>query len=101
MCECTFYGINSIGRITKVDAYHAPFYPASLCIDNHNIIWNVHTRTDCLRKGLMTKLFKFILNWNAEYTLFVDPGNTPAVNLYTKLGFRFIECDKMKFKRFK
>lgn len=37
-------------------------------------------------------------SWKRTYTLFVHPDNIPAVNLYTKLGFKFIECDMMEFK---
>lgn len=93
-----YYGLNHKGQIVKIDAYRIRHYLVYLYIDNDNVIWNVHTHPDYLRKGLMTKLFKFVLSWKRTYTLLVHPDNIPAVNLYTKLGFKFIECDMMEFK---
>ena len=49
------------------------------------------------RKGIGTSIVTNILNNNSKVYLWVYKENTPALNLYKKLGFKIIECTETRY----
>ena len=59
-------------------------------------IWSLGVREDCRRKGVATKMLtEFIeqFSFDKPLVLFVQKGNYPAINLYKKVGFEFVDDD--------
>ena len=58
----------------------------------HLVLFQIATRSDVRRKGLGKRITESLLAWGAEHgartaMLQVESANTPAVELYRKLGF--------------